>query len=222
MILRLSHRLDERQPNWPGAPGLVRRPNHAIDQGDIANTHVVEIYSHYGTHCDVPYHFLPHGKTLSDFDVNDFVFDAPVVVDIPLDDNEVLHAQHLEPHAPRIAEADLLLIRSGFQEHRSDVDRYQSRGPGFSEQAAAFLREVNPQLRGVAIDWLSLCALAHVEEGTQAHRTLLSERDDTCTLIFEDVDIAALGERIPLRVLALPLFIDGLDGSPCTIIAEVT
>lgn len=221
MIVRLSHRLNENQPNWPGAPGLTRRRNHTIDGGDIANTHVVEVYTHYGSHCDVPYHFLPNGRTLSELDVEDFTFDRPVLIDVPLTEDELLRPEHLEPHAERIAEADLLMIRSGFQQHRSQVEHYQSRGPGFSDEAATFVRRVNPSLRGVAMDWLSVCALNHVDEGVGAHRTLLAEVDGTFTLIFEDVDLAALADHVPRRVFALPLFIDGLDGSPCTIIAEV-
>lgn len=78
MIVSLSHTLTTHEPNWPGAPGLAIRPAHRLEAGDIANTHVVEIYSHYGTHCDLPYHFLQDGRTLTDYDITDFAFTRPV------------------------------------------------------------------------------------------------------------------------------------------------
>lgn len=221
MILNLSHHLNTEQPNWPGAPGLTVRPAHQMANGDVANTHVVEIYTHYGTHCDVPSHFISGGRTLTDFSIEDFIFDSPVLLDLKLADDELVQVSHLEPHLSEIEQADLLILRSGFEHRRSDLARYVAHSPGFSSDAAEFLRERVPSLRGIAMDWLSLCALAHVEEGLEAHRVLLEDRDGNVVLIFEDVALAKVPGQVS-RVWALPIFVEGLDGFPCTIIAEVS
>ncbi|WP_432002324.1 cyclase family protein [Streptomyces sioyaensis] len=221
MIVLLSHRLTTDQPNWPGAPGMTLRPEHQMSRGDVADTHVISIYSHYGTHCDLPSHFIPGGSTLSDLTADRLVFTRPVVLDIELADDALLTADDLRAHADLLSTADLVMIRSGFQRHRGDHARYESHGPGFTEEAAQFLRDTAPDLRGVAIDWLSVCAGQHVDHGVAAHRRLLDEEHQPFLLIVEDVDLAALGGATPSRVFVTPLLIDSLDGSPCTILAEV-
>lgn len=221
MIVNLSHTLSTHEPNWPGAPGLVVRPMHQMAAGDIADTHVVEIYTHYGTHCDVPAHFIPGARTIDGFTIDDFIFHAPLLLELELSDDELVREAHLEPHMSEISRADLLLLRSGFEQHRSDHARYVEHGPGFTDGAARLLREHAPGLRGLAIDWLSMSAISHVDEGVDAHRTLLEDRDGSVVLIFEDVALSRVSGRLT-DVWAVPLFIEGLDGFPCTIIAAVS
>jgi kynurenine formamidase len=74
--------------------------------------------------------------------------------------------------------------------------------------------------------------LSHLADGVDMtgldHRDFVFERrccaptrTGRFVMIFEDVGLAALGSARPVRVLAMPLFIQGLDGSPCTVIAEL-
>lgn len=221
MIVNLSHMMSTHQPSWPGAPGLNVRPVHQMAFGDIADTHVVEIYTHYGTHCDVPAHFIPGARTLDDFLIDDFIFKAPLLLELTLGDDTLIQASDLEPHLKEIGEADLLLLRSGFERHRAERIHYVDHGPGFSAAAAKLLRDHAPCLRGVAVDWLSICAISHVDEGAEAHRILLEDRGGKVVLIFEDVALSKVSGRLS-QVWAVPIFIEGLDGFPCTIIAEVS
>ena len=217
----LSHPVTLDAPNWPGAPGLILRPLHQIARGDVANTHVVEIYSHYGTHVDGPYHFNPHGARLSGLALGDFIYSHPAVLDLALDDNQLIGAADIDA-AEVDRDADLLIIRSGFEQHRTDRNRYETRGPGFSAAAARALRDTFSLLRGLAIDWLSLAAFGGGDEGVEAHRELLGRaQGDRAILIYEDVRVSALGGHRPSEVIALPLFIEGLEGSPCTILAWI-
>jgi kynurenine formamidase len=221
MHVLLSHPVTLDDPNWPGAPGLSIRPVNEIAKGDVANTHVVEIYSHYGTHVDVPYHFNPDGARLSDLGIDDFVFDRPAVLDLPLGEGQLVEARHID-RADADPSADLLIMRSGFERHRGNRERYVMRGPGFSAAAASRTRDAFPAVRAIALDWLSLAAPWAIEEGVEAHRELLGRRrDDRPILIFEDVRVSALAGRRPIRVVAAPILITGLDGFPCAIVAEV-
>jgi kynurenine formamidase len=222
MIVRLSHRLDDSQPNWPGAPGLRLEPQHRMDCGDIANTHLLTIYSHYGSHVDLPYHFIPGGARMASYDVDDFVFTAPLLLTLPLGDEQLVTAEMIYAERGRVERPDLVLIRSGFEAHRGDRARYVQHGPGFSEAAARAIRSQWPTARAIGVDWLSLCAVAHVEDGVGAHRSLLGpDAEGRSVLIFEDLHLAALGGRLPRRVWAMPLLVDQLDGAPCTVVAEV-
>lgn len=222
MFVLLSHTMTLDDPNWPGAPGLTMRPLHQIARGDVANTHVVELYDHYGTHVDGPYHFNPEGARLSDLAIGDFIFERPVVLDVAVGDGELVAPEHLPPALVDPA-TDLLILRSGFERHRPDRTRYVDGGPGFTAAAAVHLRESFQNLRAIAIDWLSLAATWSANEGVTAHQELLGRRrGDRAILIFEDVRVSALGDRSPVRVIAVPVQIDGIDSFPVAIVAEVT
>lgn len=221
MYVLMSHPLTLDGPNWPGAPGIALRPVHRIDRGDVANTHVIEVYSHFGTHVDGPYHVNPEGARLSDLALEDFIYERPAVLDLDLDDGQLVREEDID--AARVDHsADLLIIRSGFERFRGDRDRYQTRGPGVSAAAARRVRDSFPGLRGLALDWLSLGAFDHAADSLEAHRELLGRpRGDRAILVYEDVRVSGLAGTRPARVLALPLFIEGLDGCPCTIVAEI-
>lgn len=222
MTVLLSHRLDTSQPNWPDSPGLDIVPHNRIGYGADSNTHVLRMYNHYGTHVDAPYHFLPDGRRIGDLSVSDFVFTAPVLVDIPLSDEQAISPEHVDQIAELAPAADLLLLRSGFEAHRGERERYERHSPGFSPEGALALRRTCPRLRGVGMDWLSACPYSARPTATAVHRALLEDNDaGGFVLIFEDMSLAPLGDQQPRVVYALPLFIDALDGAPCTIAAEV-
>jgi arylformamidase len=221
-LILLSHTIDPAGPAWPGSPGLQIEPVKRIDAGGTSNTSLVHLYSHLGTHVDAPRHFISDGKTVADLPIDAFVFDRPAVVDLPLGDGALVRAEDLDTRLGSIGDADLVIIRSGFESARSDRARYEQRGPGFSVDAARFIRSRLPAVRGIAVDFISLSAYANADEGRAAHRVLLADQPSgRPVLIFEDVRVSALGTRVPRRVLALPLMIAGLDGCPCTIVAEV-
>lgn len=223
MLVVLSHPLGPDAPNWPGAPNLEMRPFHSMSGGDIANTHVLEVYNHQGTHVDAPSHVNPEGATLSDLSPEYFVFERPLVVDLPLTDRQLIRPEDLDAYAGGPDQPDLIIFRSGFEAVREDRTRYEKEGPGFSAAAVRRLREDFPGLRAVAMDWLSLAAYSAVEEGMEAHREPLGRgRGDRFVLIFEDVRVSGLEGRRPVRVVCTPLFADGLDGSPCTVLTEVS
>ena len=71
----------------------------------------------------------------------------------------------------------------------------------------------------MAIDSISMAAAERLSEGIEAHRILLGDRHRPILLI-EDInlkyDLAGLK-----RVIVLPLFIKGIDSSPCTVMAEI-
>jgi arylformamidase len=197
-------------------------PVKRIDAGGTSNTSLLHLHSHVGTHVDAPRHFFQGGMTITDLPIDAFAFDRPAVVDLHLGEGDLVGPGDLEQRRAQIAGCDLLILRSGFESTRADHDRYEKRGPGFSVGAARYIRQSLPAVRGIAVDWISLSAWAQVDEGRAAHRILLSdEPNGRPVLIFEDVRASALGDAAPKRVLAFPLQISGLDGCPCTIVAEI-
>ena len=61
MYVRLSYLLDTRVPAWPGKPQLQLEPLMQLSKGDAANTSMLHLHNHIGTHYDAPNHYLKDG-----------------------------------------------------------------------------------------------------------------------------------------------------------------
>jgi kynurenine formamidase len=214
----LTYALSETIPLPPGIPPMTLTVHSSIEQGDCSNVANICLCNHSGTHVDAPLHFARGGLALTGFDVNEFCFVRPILIDIPLGDSEMVTGEHLLPSAQRIRMADVLLIRTGFGRYRTtDPERYRLEGPGLSEEAAIYLAQEFPNLRCLGMDTISIVAMRHIDDGIKAHKALLT--DSRRFLIIEDLnldhDLSGITELI-----ALPLLIDGIDGCPCTVIAR--
>jgi kynurenine formamidase len=69
----------------------------------------------------------------------------------------------------------------------------------------------------MGFDLVSLSSVEHREEGRAAHRQLLIGRN---FVIVEDMRLSELTDS-PKRLFVVPVFLDGVDGMPCTVIAEL-
>jgi len=218
-MVRMSHRLDPQQPAYPRSPRLRVIQHDRISNGDAANSRIVHLPTHFGTHVDLPAHFFEGGESMTAFDLDDFNYVAITLVDVKVPPSNLIIPESLSIAAGGAGPAtDLVLLRSGFEAHRGDRLAYEHHGPALSAEAAEWLVTCFPMMRAVAIDWLSLCSPIHFAEGVDAHRTLLG-RDRS--VVFEDVKMSALNARMPTRISAFPLLIEGLDGSPVTMIGEL-
>lgn len=219
-LVALSHRLTTDGPNWPGCPGLAVQRVHDGTAAGEATTHLLTLFNHYGTHVDLAGHFLPGGATIDDHPIEDFVFDRPALLEIVAQESTPLRESDVAGVDALPVDTDLLLLRSGFESWRSDTLAYSRRGPGLSVAAAQRIRSRLPRLRAVGIDWLSACAFADAANAGAIHEALLTPTNGISPMIFEDMSLAALTSP-PRRVWALPLLVAGIDGSPCTIVAEL-
>ena len=142
-----------------------------------------------------------------------------MILDIPKEDKGLIEVSDLEEATTRIAVCDLLMLRTGFQKHRAtDPERYRWKGPGVSGDAARFLMKSFPDLRGVALDLVSLDWTEDHSHNFEAHRALLGDKQRPM-FIIEDVDLAFDASGLK-RILAIPLFVEEIDSGPCTVLAE--
>ena len=221
MFVRLSFSLSITTPT-PGA----RRPleiqvDESIDQDHPGNTFYYKAWNHTGTHVDAPAHMLTGGKRITDYPIDHFIFDRPCVIDVLKGDDELIDASDLRRFEDSIAASDLLLLRTGFTRYR-DVEpvRYRDHNPGFSIDAARYLSHSRfTLLRAIGLDTISAAAAALVAEGIEAHKVLFSRVPGPPILIIEDVDLSPDLSHLR-RVFVVPMFVEGLDSCPCTIIAE--
>ncbi|MFQ5950579.1 MAG: cyclase family protein, partial [Candidatus Geothermarchaeales archaeon] len=90
MFVLLSHRLGVDTPAFAGGPSLTISPIKQMDKGGSSNSYRLAFPNHLGTHIDAPQHFDPSGKPLSAYDLEDFVFTHPVLLDIPKDNSMLI------------------------------------------------------------------------------------------------------------------------------------
>jgi len=223
-FLVLSHVLRPDAPVWPGnPPAAAIRVHHAIARGDDANETRLELFSHSGTHVDTPWHFNDAGPRATEVPIEAFVFEAPRLLDIPTGARQFVELDALKRHAETVDEADLLLLRTGWSAQRAtDPARYATEGPLLHPDAAHWLIDGHPGLRGIATDAISIGSPHDHDASVATHHALtgVGRTDGRYILIFEDVAIVPETARAR-RVYAWPLFIEGADGSPCTIVAEL-
>lgn len=217
-LLLLSHKISVATPSYAGGPRLRISPLKQISKGDSSNSYILELPNHLGTHVDAPRHFDPEGRSIADYDITSLIFTKPVLLDIPKDESQLIYSDDIRRYRMIIKDADMLLIRTGFQRFRSsDPEKYSMHGPALSSDAARFIADELPSVRALGIDTISISSPDHREDGRLAHRILLKGRD---FLIVEDMDLSALNES-PRKIIIVPLFIEGIDSSPCVVIAEV-
>ncbi len=222
MFILLSHRLSETTPAPGGRKALTIQVDEALGRGNFGNTFYYTAWNHAGTHVDTPGHMLPGEKVITDLNINYLIFEHPLVVDVPKKDDELIVSHDLLSQADAIAQSDLLLLRTGFTAYRdSDPLRYRDHNPGLSIDVASYLADRRfPKLRAIGIDTISIAAATYVSEGVNAHKILFTKPSLYPVVLIEDMDLST-DLTLLKRVIVAPLFIQGLDSSPCTVIAEI-
>lgn len=196
--------------------------DESLELGHVGNTFYYTTWNHAGTHIDAPAHMLAEGKPFTAFRIGEFIFDRPCLIDVPKEPNQLITSKDLRPYEDVIADSDLLLLRTGFTSYRrTEPIRYRDENPGLSVDVARYLGSTRfPQLRAVGIDAISMAAMAHLSEGVEAHKILFRREGGTSVFLIEDMDLTADLTGMQ-KVFVAPLFIEGLDSGPCTIIAEI-
>lgn len=223
MLLQLSHALSEHTPFYQSLPKPQLRQIYDLSNGDTCNSFYLTTSNHCGTHVDAPRHFNAAGRAITDYRIEELVFEQPALVDVELQDRELLGVGQLEQALSGVPDGiDILLLRTGFGQYRRDERRYIDDGPGFGPEAAEYLMERFRRLRAIAMDFASVSAPAHEEAGAEAHRVLLGcgKYAARPVLLVED---ALLPRDLPglERVFVIPWQMEGLDSAPCTMFAEV-
>ncbi len=222
MYRRLSYTLNVRDHAFPGAPTMRIEPFESMQEGDRLNTYNVTLFNHFGTHMDGPNHFNGQGRQLYELELSTFIFEKPLLVDIPKGRGELVEPEELMRFDEAIRAADLLLVRSGFSAMRASDNRaYSEEGPAISARAAELIVERYQNLKAVGMDWISLSSPLHLEDGIRAHQIMLGKTGAEPVLIIEDIDLSGLDPDTLETVFALPLFIEGIDSAPVTILAKI-
>lgn len=194
-----------------GMRGVSFEPNSSVaDRG--YNTTMLHLYSHAGTHLDAPHHFIDGGRTMEALILEKCVGPA-LVIDLSfLKPRDLITVEHLAPYADRIRPGTRLLLRTDWSTHVELAD-YRTHFPRVSLPLAEWLVE-----RGIVLLGVETPAVAdanNVEELITVHRPLLGAD----VVIVEGLaNLDALTQE-EVTFIALPLKLEGGDGSPVRAIA---
>jgi arylformamidase len=222
MFARLSYDTEPNAPGWPGNPTMEHRYHTHMSRGDPATHSLVTIFTHFGSHLDAPSHWNPVGPDVCDLGLEYYIYEKPLIIDIPKTELELIEPSDLLPFAAEIAERDLILIRTGWSSVRiENPRRYAERGPAIGSEAARYLVGNFPELRAIGIDCISIGCPSRMQEAIASHEILAGKYEDGGGLVnIEDIHLEVEASRL-WRVFALPLFMKGLEGSPCTVVAQL-
>lgn len=219
----LSYPLGTGTPVFLDNPAVKFRQVSSIAEGGVANWFEITTINHNGTHVDAPYHYWQQGPKLTDLGIDQFAFQRPLLVDMAKEDGELITAQDLQPYSSAFAQADALVLRTGFANRyrATDPSRYGRRAPGFHPSAADVLLAPTSKLRAIIMDFPSASSPMHLDEGNAFHREVLGTTGRGRFLFL--VEDARLDPDLMQgdlgRLLVVPIFLDNLDASWCTIIA---
>jgi arylformamidase len=237
MFVELSYSLEPQEITMPGAidkPQVIKRSRMTAQPGDsnetgvrwnsYNNTSVVQFFAHTGTHIDVPFHVDPNGLRLHQFELKDFIFEHPVLLQIPKSHGEKIAVEDLEGHRDELAKADVLLIHTGYSKIRkTDPERFVAKQPSFTLEAANYLVD-NFNIRAFGIDTIGI---ENIPEGKASspvqfpvHKVFLLKKKQKA-FVIEDLNLApVLGRKIS-RLFVVPLRIYDIEGMPVTVFAEL-
>lgn len=218
--VRISYDIVPGMPVYVGNPANKVEAVDSFDDGGSWNTSSVTLFNHNGTHIDAPNHFDREGKRICDYQIEEFIFENPCLVDIRKEKGECITEKELSVAVTQ--ECDILLIRTGFYEKRNE-GVYVDDNPWLSPGAARHIRKCFKTIRAVGIDTVSIGSHRHPAEAESAHRILLQRGEfaSTPSILIEDLNLGAIKNHIK-RLFVIPLFIDGIDSMSCTAFVEVT
>mgnify|MGYP001202552690 CR=1 FL=1 len=217
MWIWLSHQLRTETDGYRGVKSLSINHTSSIGNGDSSNSITFSMDNHLGTHVDVPYHFINDGLTINEYKPSDWVFNSPLIINKLLSPGVLLTPELMDKEISQCDEVDIILIKTGFEKYRG-TEIYWENAPGYSSDLCELFLNKFKSLQAIGIDSISLSSLKHRQEGRKAHKKLLSNG----IRIFEDLKLSQiLPDKKLIKVIGLPLIIEGCDGGPCTILGEV-
>lgn len=210
----LSYEMDEHTPAYGGGRGLELARTTAIAEGDTANTVLLSMPNHLGTHVDAPSHFFDGAPTLSDYPSEEWIFRHPVLVDTEVESGHLVEPDHLSSAIS--GDADIVLIRTGHGRLRGTPEFWEA-GPGLSADLGRWLRRERPAVRAVGMDLISVTTRLNREAGRAAHRAFLDPNEPGKPIrLVEDMRLLDCPLELN-QVVVSPLRLRGGDGAPVTV-----
>lgn len=174
------------------------------------------MFCHYGTHVDAPNHFIRDGKSIDEVPLKSLI-GAAALVDLS-DHGEAreITGDTLEDRGRHVQRGDIAILRTDWSDKHWGTEEFWCNGPYLGAKGADWLVERGVQ--AVVYDFSEEYAVRNPGfrgEDCVVHHKILGE--DIYNI--EYVQNLSRIERPRTTIIALPLRLCGLDGSPSRVIA---
>lgn len=176
----------------------------------------VAMFAHYGTHVDAPNHFLAGGKGIEEAPLQKLMGPAALVELDDHGDDTPIAAATLEDRGRHVRRGDIVILRTGWSDKTWGSERFWKSGPYLSPEGADWL--VERSVSAVVYDFSEEQVVRNPgfrgEDCIVHHKILGAD-------IYNIEYVHGLGgiRRPRLAIVALPLKLVGLDGSPARVLA---
>lgn len=193
----ITQTISTRIATWPGDTLFEFELTATKEEGGAANVGTIKASLHTGTHADAPFHYVSEGKTLDKLDVNMYIGHAKVVSVVGASE---IGREELEGFDLRGVER--LLLKTV---NTASPEKFPTQINVLKENIGPFLKEKGIFLIGT--DQPSVDSIESKE--LLAHHSLFKNDVHIIeNLLLENV------EPGDYELIALPLKIEGADGSP--------
>ena len=210
-IIDLSHPITSASPPWPGWPSVETKFLDRASLNKPEERHVnsgrIAMNIHTGTHLDAPFHFLDDGKTIDRVSL-ERTYGPATLVDLR-DKGPWSHITRadLEKWAPDLRRTRKAILRTGWSTRWMKHDFFTGY-PDITPEGAQFLVDCGVELVGVepgSVDY----------HPNDTHIVLLGND----VLIIEGLTNLDRISGNEFLFSAIPLNIEGYDGSPVRAVA---
>ncbi|MFM9081674.1 MAG: cyclase family protein [Opitutaceae bacterium] len=200
MLIDISRPLFPNSPHWPGDRPTAFHLNARIADGASCNVGELSLSVHNGSHADAPFHYDDRGATIDALDPEGFVGPARV---IDARGRNALTAELFAglPEGDLAATPRVLFRTDAWSDPATFPKTWPLMAPGLPAWLAA---------RGVRLVGLDVPSVDELTcKDMVRHRLMLAAG----LLILESLDLRGV-EPGPYELIALPLRLQGADGSP--------
>ena len=190
---------------WPGDPSVSLEKLSSIEDGDTANTTMLEMCVHTGTHLDAPNHFISDGKTIDQLSLQTFVGEALVMEIASKIDTITDQVLQSHQHYGQLKEISRVLLKTRNSSlWASHPSSFQKDYVGLDASAAEHLAGL-----GLALIGLDYLSVATYQDTRLPHEILLAQG----IALLEGVNLSSIKPGI-YQLICAPLLIEGCEGAP--------
>ena len=175
-----------------------------------------KMFCHYGSHVDAPVHFLKDGYGIDKAPLNKLLGPAGVIELSDHGEDAGITGDILEDRGKHLVPGDIAILRTCWSDKTWGTDAFWKQGPYLRQDAADWL--VERDVKAVVYDFSEEYVVREPGfrgEDCHIHHTILG--DDIFNIEYVHNLGAIEGERT--AVIAMPLKLAGLDGSPSRVVA---
>ena len=227
-VVDLTHLLYRDMVSWPTLPSLMYEHTALAARDLYTMTVITRMNTHIGTHIDVQSHFVPGGKSIEDYSIEDFMGEG-VVLDLSWKKaGEEISVEDLKKYENDIREGEVVMLCTKWDKKSRYTNEYLFQWPHLGVDAAKYL--VSKRIKAVGIDALSIGGWMDTVPGqgpvaksspVEVHRILL-KADIIIVEELRGLDEILDGKKTARAFFVFaPLKLSDAEGSPCRAFAFV-